>query len=467
MIFADYEPPADLELAEQCVAGYAISTRQAAEEVGEVIRPRDFLRPAHGVILGTALRLAANGVEVDPVAVLSELVKTGEIAALGGRGDYLHTVYAAGLHLGPSWALHAKRVREERQRFDYIRELQHAAQESLEAGFEFEVSLERVRDRLDAIACPDEDAPVKSMRDLVREVIDGLEHEEDRGLESPWADLTYALGGIVPGQVTIVGARPSVGKSLVACQWGAHIASTLGKPVLFASMEMTAPEVTMRLISAASRVPLINMVRRQMEDDDWDRLAKYAGDVSDSPLVIDDQANQSLARIRSRLRSMAHSDAGAAVLLVVDYLALLALPDGSENRQVGVAALSRGLKLIAREFMIPVMVVAQVRRESEKRQGQRPTMSDLRESGQIEADADVILLLHRDDMYEPESPRAGEIDVIIEKNRQGPKTTVTLAFQGHYGRVVGMAPEDCAQPAAAADDAAAADNWDPSSRWAS
>lgn len=449
-----YEPSADLELAEQAVAGYAISSRQAAEEVAEVVRPEYFRKAAHGVMLAAALRLAARGDAVDPLAVLTELVKSEDIKVLGGRGEYLHTAYAAGRLLAPTWRHHALRVRAEHARLEFDSALTSALYQSREPGFEFEPSLERLRDRLDAIACPDEGVPLKSMRDLVREVLEGLEKQEDRGLPSPWADLTYALGGIAPGQVAIVGARPSVGKSVVAAQWGAHIAATTGKPVLFASMEMTAPEVAMRLISAKSKVPLINIVRRTMEDADWDRLAKHAEAVSASPLVIDDQVNQSLAHIRSRLRTMAHSEAGPAIMLVVDYLSLLAAPEGSENRQVAVAALSRGLKLIAREFMIPVMVVAQVKRESEKRQGARPTMADLRESGQIEADADIILLLHREDLLNPESARAGEIDVIIEKNRQGPKTTITLGFQGHYGRVVGLAPEDRAP--------STPDSWRPS-----
>jgi replicative DNA helicase len=421
--------PEDLIAAEQVVVGAAISSRENADAVAEVLEPGHLLRPAHQVMLEAALRLAADGQPVGPVAVLTELVRSGDVRALSSP-DYVHDVFAAGV---PGWMFHARRVREEHDRRAYVAILQTALGEASEPGFSFGGATEVLRERLDKVAVP-KDGALRSMRDLVQDAVEELENEKPRGLASPWEDLSLALCGITPGQVIIVGARPSVGKSVVGAQWAGWVAMKLGVPSLLVSAEMTADELTMRLISAAARVPLHALLSRELGEGDWDRIARRTEALKDSPLVIDDSARPSLAKIRSRLR------AERPGLLVVDYLQLLEPPDGSENRQNAVAALSRGLKSIAREFRIPVIVLAQLNRGLEQRQDRRPTMADLRESGQIEADADVILLLHREDMHERESPRAGEIDVIVEKNRQGPRCTVTLAFQGHYARVVDMAP---------------------------
>lgn len=283
------------------------------------------------------------------------------------------------------------------------------------------------------------------MRELVIDVLEDLESGKPRGMPLPWQDLTSALAGLVPGQLVFVAARPAVGKSIIGAQIAAYAGMTLGVSALLASMEMTAEEITARLISAESRVSLSSLIRRQVSDAEWDQLAKAAGRVSESKLIIDDTADCSLAHLRSRLRGMARTE--PAGLLVVDYLGLMAPPDGAENRQNAVAGLSRGLKLIAREFSIPVVVLAQLNRAPEQRPGHRPAVGDLRDSGAQEADADVVLLLHREDAYDRESPRAGEIDVIVAKNRQGPQCTVTLAFQGHYGRAVDMAPAYQPEPA--------------------
>jgi replicative DNA helicase len=201
---------------------------------------------------------------------------------------------------------------------------------------------------------------------------------------------------------------------------------------------MSAEEITLRLISAESRVPLLSLLRREISEDDWPRIGEAAGRISDSPLVIDDNSGTSLAHIRSRLREMARAD--AARLLVVDYLGLVDVP-GAENRQVAVSAVSRGLKLIAREFGIPVLAAAQLNRGPEHRPDKTPQKSDLRESGAQEQDADIVILLHREDAYVRESPRAGEIDLIVAKQRQGPEFTVTATFQGYLARVMDMAPK--------------------------
>ena len=206
--------------------------------------------------------------------------------------------------------------------------------------------------------------------------------------------------------------------------------------VLF-SLEMGRNEITMRLLSAESRVPLQNMRTGQMNDDDWARLAKRMSEVADAPLYIDDSPNMSMMEIRAKCRrlKMRHD----LKFVIVDYLQLMSSPRRVENRQQEVSEMSRSLKLLAKELDVPVVALSQLNRGPEQRTDKKPLLSDLRESGSIEQDSDLVILLHREDLYEKESARAGEADLIVAKNRNGPTTTVTVAFQGHYSRFADMA----------------------------
>ncbi len=203
------------------------------------------------------------------------------------------------------------------------------------------------------------------------------------------------------------------------------------------SLEMSRNEITMRLLSAEARVSLHNMRTGQMSDEDWTRLARRMSEVAHAPLFIDDSPNMSMMEIRAKCRRLKQQH--DLRLVIIDYLQLMSSPKRVENRQQEVSELSRSLKLLAKELNVPVIAVAQLNRGPEQRQDKRPMLSDLRESGSIEQDSDVVILLHREDAYERESPRAGEADFIVAKHRNGPTTTVTVAFQGHYSRFVDMA----------------------------
>jgi replicative DNA helicase len=206
--------------------------------------------------------------------------------------------------------------------------------------------------------------------------------------------------------------------------------------VLF-SLEMARNEITMRLLSAESRVPLQTMRTGQMNDDDWARLARRMSEVANAPLFIDDSPNMSMMEIRAKCRRLKQRH--DLKFVIVDYLQLMSSPRKVENRQQEVSELSRSLKLLAKELDVPVVALSQLNRGPEQRTDKKPVLSDLRESGSIEQDSDVVILLHREDAYEKESPRAGEADLIVAKHRNGPTATVTVAFQGHYSRFVDMA----------------------------
>jgi replicative DNA helicase len=207
--------------------------------------------------------------------------------------------------------------------------------------------------------------------------------------------------------------------------------------VLF-SLEMGRNEITMRLLSAEARVPLSTMRTGQMNDDDWARLARRMSEVADAPLFIDDSPNMSLMEIRAKCRRLKQRN--DLKFVIIDYLQLMSSPKRVENRQQEVSEMSRSLKLLAKELEVPVIALSQLNRGPEQRTDKKPLLSDLRESGSIEQDSDVVILLHREDLYERESPRAGEADLIVAKHRNGPTMTVTVAFQGHYSRFVDMAP---------------------------
>jgi replicative DNA helicase len=204
------------------------------------------------------------------------------------------------------------------------------------------------------------------------------------------------------------------------------------------SLEMSKHEITMRLLSAEARVPLQHMRTGQMTDEDWNRLARRMGEVAGAPMFIDDSPNLTMMEIRAKARRLKQRH--DLRLIIVDYLQLMSSPGRVESRQQEVSQMSRSLKLLAKELEVPVIALSQLNRGPEQRTDKKPQMSDLRESGAIEQDADIVILLHREDLYEKESPRAGEADFIVAKHRNGPTSTVVVAFQGHYSRFVDMAP---------------------------
>jgi replicative DNA helicase len=203
------------------------------------------------------------------------------------------------------------------------------------------------------------------------------------------------------------------------------------------SLEMSKSEITMRLLSAEAKVPLHHMRSGRMSDDDWARLARRMGEVADAPLFVDDSPNLTMMEIRAKARRLKQRN--DLRLVVVDYLQLMTSGKRVESRQQEVSEFSRSLKLLAKELEVPVIAISQLNRSPEQRQDKKPMLADLRESGAIEQDSDLVILLHREDIYERESPRAGEADLILAKHRNGPTGTVTVAFQGHYSRFVDMA----------------------------
>ncbi|MFI7644148.1 replicative DNA helicase [Nonomuraea sp. NPDC049400] len=421
--------------AEQAVVGAAIQNRENVEAAADIVSARDFHSPRHSVVFAAAVDLAEHGKPVDPAAVLNAIAASGDLARIGSNAGPALAALIEHACVGPAVPYHARLVKADANRRAMLEAGQRIQQLASRAGYDDEADPDIARKILEDALSAVTDRPLLTAAELVGPVMDDLADKsaEQTGVKTGYADLDDILPGMRSGQLIVVGARPGIGKTTIGLDIARHVGIRLGEHALFVSLEMSHTEVMHRLIAAESRVDLHRMQTRDLSEDDYVRMAKGVPRIAEGHLSIDDTPAAGLSHIRSRLRGMART--APARLVVVDYLQLMATGK-AENRQQQVADLSRGLKLIAREFEVPVMVLAQLNRGSEHRQDKRPQMSDLRESGAVEQDADVVLLLHREAAANPESKHAGTVEVIVAKQRQGRTGSVTLGWQGHYGRCV-------------------------------
>lgn len=259
------------------------------------------------------------------------------------------------------------------------------------------------------------------------------------GISTGFLELDRLLGGLDPGQLVLIAGRPSIGKSTLALDFVRSAAVRQNKPTLLMSFEMTEAEVMMRFVSAEARVPLHFLRAGQLSDDDWVKVAQTAAKVQEAPLYVNDSCASSIRHVVAEARRAVAED--NVSLIVVDYLQLLHIDRRVESRQQEVSEISRALKRLAIELSVPVVAVSQLSRAPEMRMDKRPVLSDLRDSGGLEQDADVVIFAHREDYYDKESPRAGEADLIVAKQRNGPTDIVTVAAQLHFSRFADMHPD--------------------------
>ncbi|MFI9618085.1 replicative DNA helicase [[Kitasatospora] papulosa] len=309
------------------------------------------------------------------------------------------------------------------------------------AAFDPDEDVAASQAELDGVVRVSSDSETTLVGDLLAGVIERATTPptNDDRIPTGFIDLDALLcGGWAPGQMVVVGARPAMGKTTFGLGLARAAAIRHGIPTLFESLEMGNAELGNSIVSAEGQVALHHIKQGVVGEDvsATQRMARAVAKIQPAPLHINDEANLSMPTLRARVRNLVRTE--GLRLVVVDYLQLMQAPR-AESRQVAVSEMSRQLKLLAKEFQITVVVLAQLNRGPEQRTEKKPMVSDLRESGAIEQDADIVILLHREDAYEKESPRAGEADLIIGKHRGGPTGTITTAFQGHYARFVDMA----------------------------
>ncbi|MHB2022594.1 MAG: replicative DNA helicase [Mycobacteriales bacterium] len=438
------EPPQDV-LAEQCVLGGMMLSKDAIADVVEVLRPGDFYRPAHQQIYEAVCDLYVRGAPVDAVTVSDELAHRGDLPRIGGT-PYLHTLVSS-VPTAANAAYYAGIVAERA----VLRRLIEAGTRIVQLGYNATSGGGHdVADAVDrAQAAVYEVTERRGAEEFVKleEVLQQTLSEMEAigghggamiGVPTGFRDLDDYTNGLHPGQLIVVAARPAVGKSTLALDVARSAAIRNHMTAVIFSLEMSRSELTMRLLAAEAKVSLKSMRSGTMTDDDWTRLARKIGEIAEAPLFLDDSPNLTMMEIRAKARRLKQRH--DLRLLVVDYMQLMSSARRVENRQQEVAEMSRSLKLLAKELEIPILAVSQLNRNPEQRQDKRPQLSDLRESGAIEMDADIVILLHREDMYEPESPRAGEADLILAKHRNGPTGVVSVAFQRTFSRFTDLAP---------------------------
>jgi replicative DNA helicase len=379
------------------------------------------------------------GEPTDVITVTDQLVKTGSLVRSGGA-DYLHTLTST-VPTAANASFYAKIVQEKAT----LRRLVEVGTRIAQLGYanEGEVTdlVNTAQEDVYRVTQAGTGEDYVALSDSIEAAIAEIEAAQDSngdlvGVPTGFTELDALTNGFHPGQLIIVAARPAMGKSTFALDIARNAAIAQNKSTLFFSLEMGRAEIAMRMLSAESAIPLQSMRKGNIADSDWTKLAQVRGRINDAPLYIDDSPNMTLVEIRAKCRRL--SQRVGLKMIVIDYLQLLTSGKKVESRQQEVSEFSRALKLLSKELNIPVVALSQLNRQAEQTKDKKPELSHLRESGSLEQDADVVVLLHREAIGDTDHPRAGEADLILAKQRSGPTGTVTVSFQGHYSRFVNM-----------------------------
>ena len=438
-------PPHSIE-AEQAVLGGLLLHSAAYWEIADAITEKDFYRHDHRLIWRAIAELMEDGGAVDVLTASRALEHMGHAT----RG--LDTAYLAELAENTPGVSNLRAYADIVRERAVLRQLIDAAGRIAESAFapQGRKSAEILDEAERAVFQIAEDRPKvggpAGARDLLKRAVDRIDKlvaskSAITGVSTGFADLDGFTSGLQPSDLVILAGRPSMGKTAFSMNLVENALMVDDpKPVLVFSMEMPADSLIIRMLSSLGRINQGHMRTGQLSDDDWPRLTSTMSLLRDRPLFIDDTAALSPNDLRARSRRLAREH-GALGLIVVDYLQLMRVPGNNENRTGEISEISRSLKALAKEMGCPVVALSQLNRSLEQRPNKRPQMSDLRESGAIEQDADVILFVYRDEVYNPESADKGTAEIIIGKQRNGPIGMVRLAFVGHLTRFENLAPD--------------------------
>ena len=433
-------PPHSVE-AEQSVLGGLLLDNSAFDRVTDILADDDFYRFDHKIIWQHITRLIGLARPADVVTVNESLSSAGKAEEVGGLA-YLNAL----AHNTPS-AANIRRYAEIVRERSMLRKLVSVADEIAAGAFnpqgkEARQLLDEAESRVFQIA--QEGArgtngfqEIQPLLSQVVERIDELYHREGdsdvTGVPTGFSDLDRMTSGLQPGDLVIVAGRPSMGKTSFSMNIGEHVAIEQGLPVAVFSMEMGAVQLAMRMLGSVGMLDQHRMRTGKLTADDWPRLTHAVQQVQEAQIYIDETPALSAMEVRARARRLARQ-CGQLGLIIIDYMQLMSASSAGENRATEISEISRSLKGLAKELQCPLIALSQLNRSLEQRPNKRPVMSDLRESGAIEQDADVILFIYRDEVYNPDSPDKGTAEIIIGKQRNGPIGTVRLTFQGSSTR---------------------------------
>ena len=433
-------PPQNLE-AEESVLGAMMLSPGAIGAVSEVLDASDFYRESHAVIYRAALALYAKGEPVDAITLVDELEERGELEAAGGRVR-IHEL-AALVPASANAGHYARIVRE----MATLRGLIRAGGEIAQLGWERPGETTDLVDRAEQVVFDLSQSRVSSEFSHIEELLkDSFERitalyeagADVTGTPSGFRDLDRLTSGFQPGNLIIVAARPSMGKSGLGLCMAANLAVRAEVPTALFTLEMSKAEVTQRLMCSEAKVESQRLRTGKLGADDWPRLTAACDRLAKAPIYVDDQGSITMMEIRSKARRLKSREQDLG-LIVVDYLQLMTSGSNVESRVQEVSQISRSLKVLARDLDVPILAMSQLSRAVEQRHDKRPILSDLRESGSIEQDADLVMFIYRDEYYNDESDQQGIAEVHLAKHRNGPTDTVKLSFLKRYAKFADLA----------------------------
>jgi replicative DNA helicase len=440
-------PPANLE-AEQSVLGAILLRAQALDQVADLLAPVDFYRSGHGHIFQAMLDLWGRGEPVDLVTVTALLKERGRLDEVGGP------VFLADLseHVGTAAnaAYYARLVHEKAVLRRLLECSQNIAQACLAPVENVEEFLDRAESEVFKVAESRVRYGFQPLGSLVEQEVATLEsiwHREQgriTGVPSGFPDLDQLTAGFQQGDLIIIAARPSMGKTALALNMAFNAAYTGGVPVAFFSLEMSKEQLVRRLLSTVGEIDASHLRRAFLTNEEWQKLQEAASFLLECPIYIDDTPAASVLEVRSKARRLRAE--GKLGLVIVDYLQLMKGGPDANSREQEISEISRSLKALAKELGVPVVALSQLSRKVEDRKPKIPELSDLRESGAIEQDADVILFIYRDEIYNENSPEKGQARILLKKQRNGPTGEFRLAFRGLYTRFDSFEPENGLTP---------------------
>ncbi|WP_335871901.1 replicative DNA helicase [Bacillus sp. 2205SS5-2] len=438
-LFSDRVPPQNIE-AEQAVLGAIFLEPQSLILASEMLLPEDFYRASHQKIFAEMLKLNDVGKAVDLITVTESLSTIKELEDVGGV-SYLSEL-AGSVPTAANIEYYARIVEEKSLLRRLIRTATNIAQDGFSREDEVESLLSEAEKNIMEVAQRKNAGAFHDIKDVLVRTYDNIETLHNRvgdvtGIPTGFLELDQMTAGFQRNDLIIVGARPSVGKTAFALNIAQNVATKSDENVAIFSLEMGAEQLAMRMLCAEGNIDAQRLRTGALNDEDWRKLTMAMGSLSNSGIYIDDTPGIRINEIRSKCRRLAQ-EAGLGMILI-DYLQLIQGSGRSgENRQQEVSEISRELKSLARELKVPVIALSQLSRGVEQRQDKRPMMSDIRESGSIEQDADIVAFLYRDDYYDKESEAKNIIEIIIAKQRNGPVGTVSLAFVKEYNKFVNL-----------------------------
>lgn len=421
--------------------GGLLLENHAWDRIADVINQNDFYRHDHKLIYRMITKLIEQGKPADVVTVAESLENHGELANVGGLS------YLVALAQNTPSAANIRRYAEIVRERGVMRKLVEVGTDIAESAYNpGGRSANDLLDQAEAKVFDIAEAGARSqqgfleIKPLLTEVVERIDELFSRdnqsdvtGIPTGFADLDQKTAGLQPGDLIIVAGRPSMGKTAFSINMGENVAIDSGLPVAIFSMEMGGAQLVMRMLGSIGRLDQHKIRTGRLQDDDWQKLTYAVGKLNDAPIFIDETPALNALELRARSRRL-HRQCGKLGLIIIDYLQLMSSVSSGENRATEISEISRSLKALAKELQVPVIALSQLNRSLEQRPNKRPVMSDLRESGAIEQDADVILFIYRDEVYNPDSQDKGSAEIIIGKQRNGPIGTVRLTFLGEHTR---------------------------------